>query len=907
VAGGGDMPLRPYQRDAVSAVAGLLQMGTRRVLVALPTGCHRVGQRLLMFDGSLKAVEEVLPGDLLMGPDSRPRTVLQLCRGEDEMVEVRPVKGAPWVVNREHVLTLVKTQQKRSGYPSQLGGGLVDVAVSAWQKWSRFAKHIHKLVRTGVEFPATGTALRLDPYFLGVLLGDGTLRHGVAVSKPDAEIEALCREQAEAWGLTIRTDRGSSGCPTHHFAGTSGRRNPLTEELHRLGLSGLLGSDRFIPQSYLLAPRADRRALLAGILDTDGSLAGAGFDFISKSPQLSADVAFIARSLGLAAYGTPCEKYCQTGNGGTYFRVSISGDCSAVPLRIPRKKAASRQQVKDVLRTGFSVCPTGTREPYYGFTLDGDGRYLLDDFTITHNTGKTVVFAHLVGQPWVGGKRVLVLAHRGELLKQAMNKIRRVNPGLTCEIEQAELRAGGAQVVVASVPTLQRKRLAALDPKEFGLIVIDEAHHATAPSYRAILSHFGADTPEAAVPVAGFTATPGRSDGVGLSAVFEEIAYEMDLPTAIEDRWLVPLVGHSVRTEGNLRGVKTRLGDFEQDALARAVNTDDRNGRIVAGWRKLAMDRTRTVVFAVDVAHAHSLVDTFRRTGVACEALDGETPKDERAAILERLSTGETRVLANCMVLTEGFDEPAVDCVIVARPTRSKLLYTQMVGRGSRLCPPDKHDCLVLDCADREVPGVATLNSLFGLSDELLLTGRKPTTAEEPERKRKPTNPLELKARLERLRTEAPWIDQTLLKSLDDLDVCTTRIEFFAGSVTPAELQSATRLQWMRDGDGYGLGLSGGDRLQVHPDRLGRWMTRYPNGQIEMAADARAAVRAGDRWLREERPREVTLVDGDAGWRTRAASDKQVALLQRMGVRAPAGMTRGQAAAILTLKLGKKR
>lgn len=351
-------------------------------------GCHPAGTRVMRADGSCVPVETIQVGDRLMGMDGCARTVLRLIRGHGAMFKVTPTKGAAFYVNGDHILTLVGSKYAR------INGKIIDVAVNELTDYHR--KNF-KLFRAPVaRFERPSVDLPLDPYFLGVLLGDGTFNESpVSVSKPDAEIEACVRENAKALGMRVHRN-DSRPCPAYEICvadGTPvgpGYRSPIRLRLEALGLWAKGSGERFIPACYKYGSRETRLALLAGLLDTDGHMYRSCFDYLSLSKQLTDDVTFVARSLGLAAYPQPCEKYCQTGGGGTYYRAVISGDCSMIPTRIPRKQAPARQQVKDVLRTGFTVKPASD-DNYYGFTLDGDGRYLLDDFTVTHNCGKTTV------------------------------------------------------------------------------------------------------------------------------------------------------------------------------------------------------------------------------------------------------------------------------------------------------------------------------------------------------------------------------------------------------------------------------------------------------------------------------------------------------------------------------------
>ncbi len=318
--------------------------------------------------------------------------------------------------------------------------------------------------------------------------------------------------------------------------------------------------------------------------------------------------------------------------------------------------------------------------------LGGTGRTLL---VLPTGGGKTVVFAELVRECVARGQRALVLAHRTELLKQAHRKLTDV--GVLAGIEKADKRAGHAPVVVASVQTLQGKRLQRLRPSEFGLVVVDEAHHAAATSYRAILDWF------AATPTLGVTATPDRADGKALGEVFSSVAYRYELRAAIRDGWLAPIRARRILVDSlDLSSVRTRAGDLAQDDLAKVMATEEVLLGVASPLIEQAGDR-KTMVFAVDVANAHSLAEVLNRYRPSCaRAIDGTATDEERTTLLRDFTAGRFQFLVNCALFTEGFDEPSVACIAVARPTKSRALYTQMIGRGTRLFP-GKADCLVLD------------------------------------------------------------------------------------------------------------------------------------------------------------------------------------------------------------------
>lgn len=312
-------------------------------------------------------------------------------------------------------------------------------------------------------------------------------------------------------------------------------------------------------------------------------------------------------------------------------------------------------------------------------------------------SGKTVVFA-AAAERFRGRGRVLVIAHREELLEQAADKIQRAT-ALSTGIEQAERRVARLflpDVVIASVQTLARaKRRETFRPEEFALVVVDEAHHAAAASYRDILDYFRV------ARVLGVTATPDRSDAARLvPTVFESIAYRYSIRTAIRDGWLVPIRQCRVRVDGlDLSSVRTTAGDLNEGDLERvltaSVPLQDTARRLVQ-----AAGERRTMVFSATVAHARALaaaIAQYEASGGA-RAIDGEASPDERVGFLADFRAGVFRHAVNCQMYTEGFDEPTISCVAMVRPTKSRSLYTQAAGRGLRLSPETgKKDLLLLD------------------------------------------------------------------------------------------------------------------------------------------------------------------------------------------------------------------
>jgi DNA repair protein RadD len=303
--------------------------------------------------------------------------------------------------------------------------------------------------------------------------------------------------------------------------------------------------------------------------------------------------------------------------------------------------------------------------------------------------GKTVIADKIAANAVARTKRVLILTHRREILRQTSLKL---SGG---DFEHGLIQAGlnldlDAPVQIASIATLWARcmRTNKIPLPAADLILIDEAHHIAAQTWRKIIE---------AYPNArriGLTATPCRSDGRGLGNFFTKIIEGPQIPELIEQKFLVPTIYYAP-VNPDLSGVQTRQGDYVVSQLADRMNRTDLIGDIVSNWHKHGEHR-RTLVFCVDVAHSVHVKDEFLKSGVRAEHIDGSTPKPDRDAALARLKSGETEVIANCMVLTEGFDEPSIGCIVLARPTKQIGLFRQMAGRGLRPAP-GKSNLVLID------------------------------------------------------------------------------------------------------------------------------------------------------------------------------------------------------------------
>jgi hypothetical protein len=434
-----------------------------------------------------------------------------------------------------------------------------------------------------------------------------------------------------------------------------------------------------------------------------------------------------------------------------------------------------------------------------------------------------------------------------------------------------------------------------LDPERFFLIVVDEAHHAIASTYKHVLEHFQLFAPDTRKLLVGFTATPKRGDGEGLNAVFEEIVFSRSLPEMIKAGFLSPVAGYRVETEIDLSRVKTRMGDYVISQLSETVNVEERNGILVEVFRSHLQGR-QTLCFCVDVAHARDVARAFNRNGIRAASVSGDTDRSVRAGLLEEFSSGKIQVLANCMVLTEGYDEPAVEGIILARPTKSTLLYTQMIGRGTRL-HPGKENVTIIDIVDatRE-HRLTTLPGLFGFSEKFDLEGH--TTGE-------------VEKAMQWVERNRPWVSVDRAVSMSDLRYRCTRVDLFDLDI-PVELTGYAGYAWVGLGrGGYRLGLTEGRAVMVLPTILGKWEVQLrQNGKDEMVLskpDLRSAISGAESLIESRFGDLLNLVRVDTRWRRAPATEKQLKVLQSRKIEVPAGITRGQASHLIGMLAGRHR
>lgn len=710
------MILRPYQQEAVNAVYEHLRQRDDNPCIVLPTGCHEKNHPILMFDGTIRKVQDIRVGDVLMGNDSTPRNVLALCRGRERMYRINPLRGESFVVNENHILSLVSTTESNIKKFSsvQNGGEITNISVREYLKKSKTWRHLRKLYRVPVDYHAN-VDLPIPPYILGLLLGDGCITNGVELTSADDELGDEFIHYANVMGCrTYVRGKDDNKASSYKLVLSRGSYNPVISILEQLGLYGHSAERKFIPHEYLIASRDQRLQLLAGLIDSDGYIDRSNIDYITKSQELAGDLTQLARSLGFMV--TCREKYssCQTGTSGWYFRLNISGDMSLIPFRRKwhQKKQKQRKQKKNVLRTGFTVEEL-PEDDFYGFSLDGNHLYVDGNFFVHHNTGKSLVLGQIATDAvnlWNG--RVLVLAHVKELLEQNAEKIQALCPDLDIGIYSAGLnrRDTDHAVIVAGIQSVYKR---ACDFGAFDLVMIDECHLLSPDSesmYQQFLQDAKVVNPN--LRVIGLTATPYRLKG-GLICqsenILNHVCYEAGIREMIVQGYLSKLKSKAGKSKANLDGLHIRGGEFIASEMELAMDTESLVRSACKEIVELTQDRNSVLIFTTSVAHCeHVVAEITRLSGQECGIVTGDTPANLRAEILARFKGESVNVglfgdakpplkfLANVNVLTTGFDATNVDCVVLLRPTASVGLYVQMVGRSTRL-HPGKEDSLILD------------------------------------------------------------------------------------------------------------------------------------------------------------------------------------------------------------------
>lgn len=527
-----------------------------------------------------------------------------------------------------------------------------------------------------------------------------------------------------------------------------------------------------------------------------------------------------------------------------------------------------------VLRPYQVACIERILEAYNGQPVGG--RALL---VLPTGCGKTVIFAEVARRLQVPA---LLLAHRKELLQQAAQKFRLLDP----DVQVSQVGAGcddwSGLVTVASIQTVSRQEhFERLEGMHYGLVIVDECHHSASESYLRVL-----DLLRPQSFVLGVTATPDRLDGEDITKIFGQPVASYEISEMVSQGHLCDLRAIAVRTEVSLDELHTRAGDFQQEELEGLIDQSARNMRVAQAYLEYARGR-QALCFAVTTLHAANLVEAFLEAGVPAGMVSGETPVEERRRILLAYEQGAINVLCNVGVLTEGYDMPATSCIILARPTQSRGLYTQMVGRGTRLAPA-KQDCLVLDitdnCKNHKLQPVTLATAL----DLELLDGE--SVLEQQQREREKT--------AQRRPVDAGHASKQGPRA-------------HPHRYSDVEVNLLGGLKWMTLSNGeYSLVLPiYGLAIHLQPSRtqpgeyrvmarLGAnkswqcWLEHIPLAWAQQFAEDKANLILQDK-------KNIVLLDKYATWRRKPASNKQLSRLRALGIIHAAEITSGMASDLI--------
>ncbi|KAI9778962.1 MAG: hypothetical protein M1839_007773 [Geoglossum umbratile] len=546
--------------------------------------------------------------------------------------------------------------------------------------------------------------------------------------------------------------------------------------------------------------------------------------------------------------------------------------------------------------------------------------------SLATGSGKTVIFTQLIDRlPPLdeNASQTLILVHRRELAEQAARHCLNAYPSKTIDIEMGSSHASGtADITIASIQSITSKdRMSKFNPKRFKLVLVDEAHHIVAPGYMKVLSYFGLiDASEGrstqTPALVGVSATLSRFDGLKLGSAIDHIVYHKDYVDMIGEKWLSDVIFTTVRSDVDISKVKrAATGDFQPGELSKVFNTEETNAKIVGSWLAKASERKSTIVFCVDVAHVVSLTNAFRRRGIDARYITGETPKVDRSERLESFKNGSFPVLLNCGVFTEGTDIPNIDCVLLARPTRSRNLLVQMIGRGMRL-HPNKENCHIIDMVASLEAGIVTTPTLFGLDPiELVDKANIEDLKNLREAKRE-----EQKGTIQPTTQANPHSPHHLTDLIfTDYDSVFDLIEDSSGD---RHIRAISPLAWVQAApDKYVLSPQSGESLTIERAtgehhytvterrKLPAIQWRRPSEPIYARPRIIAttetledAVHAADTFATEKF--EWIFVATNQGWRKRPATEAQIAFLNRFRDRddplTPNTVTKGRAADMIT-------
>lgn len=681
----------------------------QRTILCLKTGygkCHALNTPILMHDGTIKMVQDIKVGDKVMGEDSQARTVLSLGRGKDQMYEICPTKGESFIVNSEHILSLKVSGNNVVKYntPTKTGyqvnyvdtnilkrcskrfdnydeakdflnswATIVDIPLNKYLELNKTMKHVLKLYRVGIDFPEQ--YIGFDPYIIGLWLGDGSSRTST-ISNQDATIIKYLKETLRNYDMYLQY----TGAQYDYRMISINHRQfgqPLLAELNRCNLI----QNKHIPECYKINTRDIRLQVLAGLIDSDGHHIKNTFSITQKNERMADDIVYLVRSLGLAAYKS-IKRTSWTHKGikkfGSAFRISISGDLSIIPTKVKRKQATVREQCKNTLVSGFKVIQK-EYDNYYGIAIDGNHRYLLGDFTVTHNT--------ICGLKFLANlqRKTLIVVHTHFLMKQWEDRIKQFLPnakigffyGPKCDIE-------GKDIIIGMLQSLSLKDYNPKIFKDIGFTIFDEVHKVGAEQFSKALLRVSSKY------VLGLSATPYRGDGLTriLYLHFGKILDPIK-QQKLDQNVHVNIVPYEPE---NFRETRIRFGGYNFANMTNQLVEDKKRNELIIETAMEYVEEGRSIlILSARIEHVRLLAQQLDFLGVSVGIFIGGMKMDDLESATEKQV-----IVATYNMFKEGVDVQKLNTLIFATPI-SKI--TQAVGRILRKKHED-HTPLIIDIWD---------------------------------------------------------------------------------------------------------------------------------------------------------------------------------------------------------------
>lgn len=671
-------PVNALIRSCKENGGGILKAGTGS------GKCHKIDTPILMFDGTIKPVQDVVVGDLLMGDDSKPRQVLSLARGKDIMYDIIPVKGHPYTVNQEHILclrvstkprvelrkrktkTLENTQSwqviwfenlkfRTRTFPDKYAAmrfcksidqqEIVEISVRDYIQLSKHIKHVLKGYKVPVNFPEK--PLSFDPYIIGLWLGDNTSQYS-QITNGDSKILHYLTNTLPKFDCYLKHKSEY----LYNINSSDPDKQNSNKFLNELRHQNLL-DNKHIPDIYKYNSRANRLRLLAGLIDSDGHLNrdNCTFDVIQKSEMMIDDIIFLVQSLGFACYKSK-GRYQEN----DYYRISISGNTSEIPTLCTQKQPKQRCQIKNVLNTGITVNEVGV-DDYYGFEIDGNRRYLLGDFTVTHNTFMTINVLSKLQQ------KTIVVVNKIPLMKQWESEINKFLPGIRVGFIQGQknVSVDGCDIVIAMLQSLARIDYPDDLFKDFAVAVIDECHNTSSRVFSQVLSKLCSRY------TIGLSATPKRSDGC--EHVFKYYIGDIIYESQTTRDGLPPIIRTvSIDSQDYQEIVSTTRGIQFTSMLSDLIKMPKRNGLIISVIKSLVTQNRKILVLSDRREHLKLLQDILNKDS-SVSFTYGLFLGQMKQRDLERSRSSQV-ILATFSAFGEGVSERDLDTLLLVTPKK---------------------------------------------------------------------------------------------------------------------------------------------------------------------------------------------------------------------------------------------